>query len=1488
MTTRMTTSRAKALRLLLAAAAVAVAMFALPASPASAVYNHDALESTIDTGTDCTPFDLAIDEAHGWVYVSCERPYPQPWAIRRFNLNGSPAPFSAVKPYIEGNTLTGDPGGQEEKLNGRPELAVDNSSSPNKGRLFITSSPNADVFNPSGEFFTGIAQPVETTIENTISALDVGPDGSIYVGSQNPGGRISKYSPGFQEVKKFYFSSGEGNGPCYVRADTTGGIWYDACFVFFNSAPGLFKYEVDQFTDELNIPAFGASKTELEPFVGKTSPYQVTSPVVDGHFFGYDVDTNTNDLYVNREDRIEVWSPGEPDDPIHQDAPPIGTGGALSGSHALAYANDSNKIYVGEGHTIKVFGAGDIIPDVRTSTPAISDIGHTSATVHGRVELAGGGPITECHVQYALNDSYTGPSAKSETCTPDPNAGPPASNFGTDTDVSAELKGLETGVTYHVRVAAKNADGENFGVDRTLIPAYVLQLQTLPATEINTDGAQLNASFNPDGESTKYFFEYGTTTNYGFTIPVDKEDAKSVPGTSGVIEVGEKLAGLPSGTVFHYRVVAFNKNGSTIGQDRTFRVASPPDVSASRAVEIAERSVTLRATVDPVGFATKYQFQYGTTPSYGKEIPLAPTEIGAGSEGVKVEQKVEGLEAGHTYHFRVIAENAWGKTLGPDTTFDYAPPGCPNDHVRQQSGSSYLPDCRSYELVSPGAAGAVLLYPSNVVAKRGEGEADCCENNRYNAGLNYMVNRGFAQAPSRFSFYGGVGTVNGINSPTSLEDMYMATRTQNGWVTTLPGIPGGKGFTTGRKECSESMSLCIDHQENTEYEFKREFAPYLYSAAGEYRGRLPTNVDVIPGGTQFVGFQRMSGDFSHFLFGSTEYEEGFFEPKTFPGIKFTPDGLTTGVGSAYDNNIAAKTVTLISKTPEGDDIPTDLGKKPKVGIDFPGLTPDGSRVLMSTPAGGKSRHLYMSINDLLHYEISQTESGEPVSVEPIGMVRDGSAVLYTTKAKITAADTDESSDIYRWDPSTEEATLLTGGPEAGPGKPGFSDSCATSWDVGCGAVPVSPERAHPNNNAAYSVPTAEDDLFAEDSGAVYFFSPENLDPAKPGIPNQRNLYIYREGGVHLVATFERRHDDHADADLTRREPRGLRHQIEADVLRKQRLRGDVHLLAGIRRHSVCLLQPDRAAPCRRRPRQPGRALHGRRRPRLLRHQRRARPARPERQNHRRLRVRRRPAAADQLRSRLARLHRRLGTPQPLLRPGKHRARGGQPRRHRRLLLDLRNPGRGGPQRPVRQVLRRPQRRRLRRKPAARALCRRRRVPRRRQRPAGASGDRLGRNGAGRQHRRPRSTRSRTRNTRSVTRRASAIRRGTTVVDRSGAGGRKTMKRKLSLTLAGLAAIALMGIGAASAQATDPGFSIFSVIPTDTQAGGHPDVHIDLEVNQDTGFEEEEPCGPCLSFRTIAIHWPAGFIGNPHATPKCTLTEFNQATARRTRRSAASP
>src|SRR5437588_741244 len=91
------------------------------------------------------------------------------------------------------------------------------------------------------------------------------------------------------------------------------------------------------------------------------------------------------------------------------------------------------------------------------------------------------------------------------------------------------------------------------------------------AQNVNDTSATLAGTVNPNGQATQYVFEYGTTANYGF---------QTVPGTagSGSSSVGEAagLANLAPATTYHYRIVADNPGGTSLGIDRTFTTSALP------------------------------------------------------------------------------------------------------------------------------------------------------------------------------------------------------------------------------------------------------------------------------------------------------------------------------------------------------------------------------------------------------------------------------------------------------------------------------------------------------------------------------------------------------------------------------------------------------------------------------------------------------------------------------------------------------------------------------------------------------------------------------------------------------------------------------------------------------------------------------------------------------------------------------------------------
>lgn len=97
-----------------------------------------------------------------------------------------------------------------------------------------------------------------------------------------------------------------------------------------------------------------------------------------------------------------------------------------------------------------------------------------------------------------------------------------------------------------------------------------------------------------------------------------------------------------------------------------------PTVTANKAGEITSSGATLNGQVDPGDQATTYQFDYGTTTSYGSSLPSPAGYAGSGTTTVNESASLTELQPGTTYHYRIEATNATGTTYGPDQTLTTA------------------------------------------------------------------------------------------------------------------------------------------------------------------------------------------------------------------------------------------------------------------------------------------------------------------------------------------------------------------------------------------------------------------------------------------------------------------------------------------------------------------------------------------------------------------------------------------------------------------------------------------------------------------------------------------------------------------------------------------------------------------------------------------------------------------------------------------------
>jgi hypothetical protein len=278
-----------------------------------------------------------------------------------------------------------------------------------------------------------------------------------------------------------------------------------------------------------------------------------------------------------------------------------------------------------------------------------SDVGLTEATLDGEVRPVG--VETEYYFEYGATTAYGSRTAEA-------NAGSGDGFVG----VSAPLAGLAPGTSYHYRLVATNSRGTTIGEGKefeTLGGKPVVL--TEPIYTIGYSSATLKGSVYGKGETTKYYFEYGTTEAYG------QRTAEHEIAGVGDEEEKEAVTDLTPGTRYYYRIVASNSYGTSYGAGKSFSTPHEPLAETEAPEAVGYDDATLNGTIDPRGTKTSYYFEYGTSQTYGAHT--AEVTAGSGTGDVQAVQSVDYLAEDTTYHFRVVATTSYGTTYGADHTF---------------------------------------------------------------------------------------------------------------------------------------------------------------------------------------------------------------------------------------------------------------------------------------------------------------------------------------------------------------------------------------------------------------------------------------------------------------------------------------------------------------------------------------------------------------------------------------------------------------------------------------------------------------------------------------------------------------------------------------------------------------------------------------------------------------------------------------------------
>ncbi len=122
-----------------------------------------------------------------------------------------------------------------------------------------------------------------------------------------------------------------------------------------------------------------------------------------------------------------------------------------------------------------------------------------------------------------------------------------------------------------------------------------------------------------------------------------------------------------------------------------------PTVVGESVSAVTASSATFAAEVNPRGGETEYRVENGACSSpvscpssYAESVPAPDGFVGSDFETESVGAHPQDLQAGTTYHFRVVAHSSFGEAVGPEQVFGTQP-----------EAAFGLLDDRSWELVSP-------------------------------------------------------------------------------------------------------------------------------------------------------------------------------------------------------------------------------------------------------------------------------------------------------------------------------------------------------------------------------------------------------------------------------------------------------------------------------------------------------------------------------------------------------------------------------------------------------------------------------------------------------------------------------------------------------------------------------------------------------------------------------------------------------------------
>lgn len=315
--------------------------------------------------------------------------------------------------------------------------------------------------------------------------------------------------------------------------------------------------------------------------------------------------------------------------------------------------------------------AGGSAPNAETQRP--SEITRTRAQLNGTVEPEGS--ETSCSFEYGTTKGVLSKTA--------PCAFPPGSRPIAVPEYAA-VEGLAPSTTYYYRVHATNVNGEVNGEELELTTLPTLpRANTEDARELHKTSALLTGFVTPNGSKvTECYFEYAEKEGGAPQTADCEEEVGEGSEPSDPVFVKARLSGLKESTAYTFRLYARNAEGPDKGGREGFKtLPSEPFAKTEPARLVENTAATLTGFVTPNdAMVEECYFEYGPrlserSETYEDRANCETFPGGSGEAPEAVSARVTGLAEGHTYGFRLVAKNIFGRDIGSGYSFTTRPAG---------------------------------------------------------------------------------------------------------------------------------------------------------------------------------------------------------------------------------------------------------------------------------------------------------------------------------------------------------------------------------------------------------------------------------------------------------------------------------------------------------------------------------------------------------------------------------------------------------------------------------------------------------------------------------------------------------------------------------------------------------------------------------------------------------------------------------------------